>query len=237
MNDRNQTDASLPLHVVCERCAAYLVSTAGDTHAVMVRQRGESGAGAAVSVDSKNGDTSAVLINGVEEGKGTVKVVHAGYADGRDRSASALSIDLRVSGTRAQGIFVTASEGATGGNLIVLRNNDIDDFVVKGSGRVGVGVDKGVIPRGALEIVQRDTTSPAVVVTSRGQSGAVIRIEQASGQEVFAVDAEGCANVARIRMSWQAEGTSSAGGSLFVDEDGWLTFEGMNGTITRIAGP
>jgi hypothetical protein len=51
---------------------------------------------------------------------------------------------------------VTATQGPTSGSLITLRNNaGLDDFVVKGTGRIGVGISRGATPRGQVHIVQQ----------------------------------------------------------------------------------
>jgi hypothetical protein len=120
--------SSSPVTVVVDECAAYLVSKTGNTTTEMIRQKGTSGPGAALSVDSANPETSAVLVNGVEKSRGTIKVAHSGYADGSDSAGSAISIDLQVKGTAAHGIFLTATDGPTRGDLIALRNNGVEDL-------------------------------------------------------------------------------------------------------------
>src|ERR1700722_13379263 len=96
---------SSPVTVITEECAADLVSTSGSTTTGMLRQKGTNGEGAALSASSDNADASAVLINGVEKRRGTVKISHAGYPDGSDAWAAGISVDLRVKGTAAHGIF------------------------------------------------------------------------------------------------------------------------------------
>lgn len=227
---------SPPITIVVDECAAYLVSTNGNTTTGMFRQKGTSGDGAALSVSSDNPDTSTALFDGVEKSRGTVKIAHSGYSDGSDASASGISVDLQVEGTAAHGIFVTASNGPTKGNLIVLRNNDVDDLVVKGSGRVGIGVRKGVTPAGTIEVIQRDTTAPAVVVTSGARHGTVIIVTDGEGNERFGVDADGDVAVSRLMITTEPAG-SLGRGTLFVGSDGWLTFKGANGTVTKLAPP
>ena len=227
---------SPPITIVVDECAAYLVSTNGNTTTGMFRQKGTSGDGAALSVSSDNPDTLTALFDGVEKSRGTVKIAHSGYSDGSDASASGISVDLQVEGTAAHGIFVTASNGPTKGNLIVLRNNDVDDLVVKGSGRVGIGVRKGVTPAGTIEVIQRDTTAPAVVVTSGARHGTVIIVTDGEGNERFGVDADGDVAVSRLMITTEPAG-SLGRGTLFVGSDGWLTFKGANGTVTKLAPP
>lgn len=133
--------------------AAFLGSSYTGNHAVTVRQRATSGTdtAAALNVVSDNPFTSAVLITGVEDGagaagRGTVKIRHNGQANGSDSGCAALSIDLRTAGTAAQGIFVTASDGATTGNLITLRNNVRDDFAVSKNGDLSaLGNSLGIV--------------------------------------------------------------------------------------------
>ncbi|GAP46886.1 hypothetical protein [Streptomyces azureus] len=151
--------------------AAFFKTTSTTEHVVTIYQAATSGtSGVALNVISDKPTDSAMYLTGHETARGTLKVTHknggAGATD--DAGASALSIDLQRNGkpgTAAQGIFLTATEGATTGNLIVLRNNGRDDFVVKGTGRAGVGMDIGEAPEASLEVKQPDTTTPGLVVT------------------------------------------------------------------------
>jgi hypothetical protein len=227
---------SPPITVVAEECAAYLVSTGGAVTTSMLRQKGTDGEGAALSASSENANASTVLINGVEKRRGTLKIVHAGYADGSDAWASGISVDLQTDGTAAQGIFVTATDGPTQGNLMTLRNNDVDDLVVKASGRVGLGVGLGMPPAGTLEVVQRDTTAPAVVISSRASQGNVVEVMRGENHRVCEIDTDGNVTASSVRMSSEsASGLST--GVLFVDSDGWLKFRGARGTVTKLAAP
>jgi hypothetical protein len=142
--------------------SAYFKTTSTD-HATTVYQAATSGGGAALNVSSDNPDTSAMYLKGKETANGTLKITHVGHADGSDSWGSALSIDLQTAGTAAQGIYVIAS-APTKGALLTLRNNTgLDDFVVKGTGLIGVGIDRGGTPRGQVHVVQR-TKDPALVV-------------------------------------------------------------------------
>jgi len=98
--------------------SAYFKTTSIDQHAVTVYQAATSGSAAALNVVSDNPGTSAMYLSGTETGRGTLKISHRGYADGSDLNAAALSIDLKTAGTAAQGIYLTATDGATTGNLI-----------------------------------------------------------------------------------------------------------------------
>ena len=134
---------------------ANFLSTSTTGHTVTINQKGTSGEAVALNVTSANPDTSAMYLSGKETTRGTLKISHNGYADGSDANASALSIDLKASGTASQGIFLTATDGPTKGALLVLRNNaGRDDFVVKGTGRTGIGIARGATPQSQLHVVQ-----------------------------------------------------------------------------------
>src|SRR5690606_724940 len=151
--------------------SAFLKTTSATQHAATVFQASETGMDVAVALNviSHNRESSAMYLTGHEKvPRGTLKITHVngGAAPADDAGASALSIDLRhgtAGGTASQGIFVNATDGPTTGNLFVLRNNR-DDFVVKGTGRTGVGMDIGETPEGALEVKQSDTGTPGLVV-------------------------------------------------------------------------
>lgn len=190
--------------------SAFFKTTSTSAHAVTVYQAGTSGGGVALNIISDNPDTSAVYLTGHERAdQGTLKITHVGYPDGSDAGASALSIDLKTVGTAAQGIFVTSTGGAsTTGNLICLRNNGRDAFVVKGSGRVGVGMGVGANPWSQLHIVQRPGVDSALMVEG------VLRVVNAVSVPV---------------------GVDSRGGGALYAENGALMWRGSSGTVTRIA--
>jgi hypothetical protein len=137
--------------------AAFLKTTSTTNHAATVYQAGTSGTdtAAGLNVVSDNPSSSAMYLSGIESARGTLKITHRkpGVADS---SAAALSIDLQDGAgsgdTAAKGIFVTATEGATTGDLLDVRNNGVQDLVLKGSGRVGVGIVIGATPRAQLDI-------------------------------------------------------------------------------------
>uniref|UniRef100_A0A182DVL8 Hyaluronidase n=2 Tax=Streptomyces TaxID=1883 RepID=A0A182DVL8_9ACTN len=189
--------------------AAFLKTTSETNHAATIYQAGTSGDGAALNVISDNPGTSAMYLSGTETARGTLKITHRGYADGSDKDAAALSLDLRVAGTAAQGIYVTATNGPTKGNLIALRNNTgLDDFVVKGTGRIGVGIDRAATPRAQVHIVQRGDALAALLVEGSVRIG----------------------NAATVPTSVD----SSGGGALYAS-GGALLWRGSNGTVTTIA--
>ncbi|MER5769355.1 hyaluronoglucosaminidase [Streptomyces sp. NPDC001985] len=145
--------------------SASFKTTSTTAHTATIHQAGKSGGGVALNIISDNPDNSAVYLTGHERnGRGTLKISHMGYADGGDADVAAVSIDLRTAGTAAQGIYVTATNGPTSGNLICLRNNGRDDFVVKGSGRVGIGMGVGNNPWSQLHIIQQAGVGSALMV-------------------------------------------------------------------------
>ncbi|MFD7735540.1 hyaluronoglucosaminidase [Kitasatospora phosalacinea] len=191
-------------------------------HALVAVQNGTTGfeadgvtpklnGGSAINAVSRNPDTSAMYLTGVEKARGTLKITHMGYDDATDKNAAALSIDLRTAGTAAQGIYVTATDGATQGNLIALRNNTgLDDFVVKGSGLVGIGTVRGDNPRAKVHVVQRTGTDAAGLLV------------------------EGTVRVGNVATAPTGVDAAAGGGTLFA-QGGALYWRGSAGTVTKIA--
>ncbi|MEU6354251.1 hyaluronoglucosaminidase [Streptomyces sp. NPDC047072] len=190
---------------------AQFYGTSTTAHTVTVNHKATSGDSVALNVTSDNPDTSAMYLTGVETGRGTLKIAHVGYADGSDASASALSIDLQTSGTAAQGIYVTATNGATKGSLIALRNNTgLEDLVVKGSGRVGIGIARGATPQSQLHVAQ----------VAQGAASAIL--------------AEGAVRLADVTAAPSNAPAALGGGSLYA-QNGALYWKGGSGTVTQIA--
>ncbi|MGI5195237.1 hyaluronoglucosaminidase [Streptomyces sp. CA-288835] len=189
--------------------SAFFKTTSETEHVATLYQAGTSGTGVALNVISDNPDTSAMYLSGTETGRGTLKITHRGRADGSDKNAAALSIDLQTAGTAAQGIFLTGTNGATTGNLICLRNNaGLDDFVVKGTGRIGIGIDRAATPRAQVHIVQPAGAPAGLLVEG------VVKIADASTVPTY---------------------VDSAGGGALYAAGGALMWRGSNGTVTRIA--
>jgi hypothetical protein len=158
------------------------------THAVTIRQAGTggSGTGSALNVTSDNEGFTALQLSGIETDRGTLKITHR-YPGVSDASAAALSIDCQGGPTTsAQGIFVTATDGATNGSLLTLRNNSRDDFVVKGTGRVGIGVVTGATPRGVVDVVQPDDTSKGLYLRGNSDSALSLLEARSSADAVLA---------------------------------------------------
>ncbi|WP_345288154.1 hyaluronoglucosaminidase [Streptomyces gulbargensis] len=238
-------------------------STATTTklHALVAYQDGVAGNGVALNVISDNPHDSAMYLSGTEKARGTLKITHRGYADGSDGGAAAVSVYLETTGavdgaggTAAQGIFVTQTTGPTKGNLITLRNNGVDDFVVKGGGQVGVGIPIGATPRGRVEIAQRDSligllmqanaVSESRIAEFRDRAGvAKLRILNsgalaAHNAQFGVAGAEsygGGDGVIGIRNATVVPtGDPTNGGVLFA-EGGALKWRGSSGTVTTIA--
>ncbi|MFD0372545.1 hyaluronoglucosaminidase [Streptomyces sp. NPDC059071] len=188
----------------------YVKSTNTVDHAATVYLEAATGGGSALNVISDNTESSAMYLRGKERtSRGTLKIAHVGQADGSDTGASALSIDLQTKGTASQGIYLTATQGPTSGALLVLRNNaGLEDLTVKGTGLIGIGIDRGATPRGQVHIVQR-TAKPGLLVDGTVEIG----------------------NTATP----PTETVSAAGGGTLYAVNGELWWRGGAGTPTRIA--
>jgi hypothetical protein len=172
--------------------SAFFKTTSATEHAVTIYQAGTTGTGVALNVISDKPGDSAMYLTGAESARGTLKITHLNPGPGAadDASAAAISIDLQrngMGGTAAQGIFLTATEGATTGNLVVLRNNSRDDFVVKGAGLVGVRMDIGEVPEAALEVKQADTATVGVVINGVAGGQPIFQVKPSTGTATFEV--------------------------------------------------
>lgn len=248
--------------------SAFLKTTSAAQHAATIYQASRTGEDVAVALNviSDNRESSAMYLTGHEKvPRGTLKITHVngGELPADDAGASALSIDLRhgtAGGTASQGVFVNATDGPTTGNLIVLRNNR-DDFVVKGSGRTGVGMAIGEVPEAALEVKQNDTGTPGLAVNGIAAGQALLQVKPASGLVAFEVGNTGStvhrgvtfltnhlqmgatsadvggavgAVISMKNVTTPPAGNPSGGGILYV-EGGALKYKGSAGTVTTIA--
>jgi|GEM_PF-1846979 len=120
--------------------AAFYMSYKGSSNAVEIVSDSSDTSSNALAVTGNNINDSTLGIIGYELGKGTIKVSHYRPIGLNDNNASAISIDLKGSGTAAQGLYVDSTEaGGTTGNLLRLRNQTIDRFVVNYQGNVSQG--------------------------------------------------------------------------------------------------
>lgn len=125
--------------------AAFYMNYDGSSNAVEITSNTVNDSSSnALAVTSYNALDSAIGFIGYENGRGTVKISHYKNPGFSDANASGLSIDLKDASngeqTSAQGIYVdsTATNG-TLGNLLRLRNQTIDRFVVNRFGSLQVG--------------------------------------------------------------------------------------------------
>jgi hypothetical protein len=118
--------------------AAFYMNYDGTSNAVEIVANTDDASSNALSITNNNTLDSALGVIGYEVSKGTIKVSHNGT--GSDANASGLSIDLKGTGTKAQGVYVDSTAvGGTTGNLLRLRNQSIDRFVVDSLGGLKVG--------------------------------------------------------------------------------------------------
>lgn len=178
--------------------SAFLKTTSSTEHAATIYQAGTSGVdvAAALNVVSDNGQTSAMYLSGTEVNRGTLKIAHRNPGAGAtaDASAAGLSIDLQYNaqgGTAAQGIFITGTDGPTTGNLLTLRNNSRDDFVVKGGGSVGIRLATGATPAGAVEISQGDISTVGLAMTATSGGQQLVLLKDSAGAARFEVNNTG----------------------------------------------
>lgn len=118
--------------------AAFYMNYDGTSNAVEIVSNTDDTSSNALSITNYNQLDSALGVIGYETGRGTVKITHR--KDGTDTNASGLSIDLQGTGTAAQGIYVDSTVfGGTTGNLLRLRNETLDRFVVDSDGSLSLG--------------------------------------------------------------------------------------------------
>jgi hypothetical protein len=182
--------------------SAFLKTTSDTQHAATIYQAatGTSPGSVALNVISDKLGDSTMWVTGHELARGTLKIAHLnpGPTATSDANASAISIDLQynaMGGTASQGIYMTATQGPTTGNLITLRNtapSTVEDFAVRGSGLVGIQIPTGNTPQGSLEVRQKDVNTIATVV--QGVASSVVPIAQfknSSGTATLEVGSSG----------------------------------------------
>lgn len=163
--------------------AAFYMNYDGISNAVEIVSNTNDDSSNALSITNNNTQDSALGVIGYETGKGTIKVSHNGT--GSDSNASGVSIDLKGTGTRAQGLYVdSTASGGTLGNLLRLRNQSVDRFVVNSVGSLalgGYGTDTSITKYG-------NTTGDQFFV---GTNGAFRVQRSATDSEAFRVQING----------------------------------------------
>jgi hypothetical protein len=193
--DRLEAVEQGPISFDLTERAAFFKTTSTTEHCVTIYQAGTSGVdvAAALNVVQDNPQTSAMYLSGTELDRGTLKVTHRGNAAGADSGAAAISIDLQTSGSAAQGVFITSTAGTPStGNSITVRTNSRDDFVVKSTGRIGMGLGIASTPAGRLEVGQADDTTVGIAMTANsGSALQMVLLKDSGGNARFEVNAAG----------------------------------------------
>ena len=156
------TGAALSINGTGGTGVGLTISSAGTgtNHTLGANYTGTSTTAAAGSFTSTNPNFTAFQVTGQELAHGTIKVSHTGT--GTDADAAALSIDLKGTGTAAQGIFIDATEGGTTGKLLNLRNNGTEYFSLTSAGKVGI---QRASPVGKFEVAGANTIASGTSAT------------------------------------------------------------------------
>jgi hypothetical protein len=202
-----------------------------------------------------------MYLSGTETGRGTLKIAHRGQADGSDEDAAAISIDIQDTGTAAQGIRIFSSDSGTSGNAFTAALNGRDDFVIKGDGKVGIGLPTATTPAGRLEIRQVDLSDVGLAMTALASGQSMILLKDSGGNQRFEINnsgnavfralsyftstmqigstsaqvgggGSGCIGIANRGT---APSTNPTGGGVMYAESGALKWRGSSGTVTTIA--
>jgi hypothetical protein len=240
----------------------------GNVHSFAAVSQSTSTNVSAANLVSTNPNFSAVQITGNELQHGTLKISHEKPvgADGNDATASALSIDIKAAGngqTAAQGIFINATEGATTGNLITVRNDNVQHFRITGTGRLGVG--RGFATPGAKVDVQSDadnfpslvlrtfgTSSTADLFQARRASDSAVRTKinanaeivtsetiflDGAGVQVGSINKQfgGGDGVIGITNAVTVPTTNPTGGGVLFSEAGSLKWLGSSGSVVNLS--
>lgn len=248
--------------------ALFAKTTSTSEHAATIYQAATSGTGVALNVVSDNPEDSAMYLSGTEKTRGTLKIAHKGWADASDASASGLSIDLQTAGSAARGIYLWSTHGGVTGDPLTIRVSSAvtaltrEDFVVKATGRCGIGTGLGSAPAGQLEVAATDDTTPGIVTRGRTSgtnqqewrrpSDAAVRTRISNSaqfvtQEVAflagpavqvgstSTQVGGGSGVVGIANATTVPTTNPTGGGVLYAENGALKWRGSSGTITTIA--
>lgn len=171
--------------------AAFYMNYDGVSNAVEIVSNTNDSSSNALSVTGNNILDSTVGIIGNELDRGTVKISHYRPGTGNDSSASGLSIDLKGVGTRAQGVYVDSTEtGGTLGNLLRLRNESVDKFVVNYQGNLSMAGNftQGANGTDTTFTKQGNTSGDQFFV---GTNGAFRVQRSAANSEAFRVQVNG----------------------------------------------
>lgn len=193
------TAPTVPLHVDSTGQSATIKSTAASNgqHALTAYQAATTGDNSvALNVVSDNPQASAMYLSGPNTQRSTLKITHIGDAGGADSSAAAIGIDLTTAGTAAIGISIIPTN-ATTGNLIQIRNNGREDFVVKGTGRIGIGVSTGATPSGMVDIRPYDASTRGLFIQGYAAGTDLIQLRDSSAATVFTIENDGDVIIAK----------------------------------------
>lgn len=261
---------SNPTHtfdVVSSGQAAFIKSTqtTDNVHALTAYMASTTGSNAvAVNAVSDAPLSSTVYISGVQTSRATLKMAHT-YTGTDDSNVAAIGIFLQGAGTAAQGIAIQAPDGPTTGNLIALRNNsNVEDFVVKGTGRTGIGIPRAATPAGRLELAQQDDSTIGLYIKTNSSSaqdaiqirdsGNNLRFQvtgggattvrgtaffNGTGLQVGATSADfgGGAGVISVKNASTTPTTNPTGGVVIYAEGGVLKYRDPNGVVTTVGAP
>lgn len=130
----------------------------------------------ALNLVSDNPLASTIYIGAVNTQRSALKITHTGQSDGSDSNASAIGVDLVGAGSAANGLSIINTNTTTG-NLIQVRNNTgLEDFVIKGSGRIGIGIAIAATPSGMIDVRPPDASTRAFDYRVAGDTVSRIRI-------------------------------------------------------------
>jgi hypothetical protein len=211
--------------------------TVNGVHTVTIRQASTTAGDNAVALNvvNDNPSSSAMYITSANTQRAVLKISHTGQSDGSDSGAAAIGIDLTGSGTAAIGLSIIPTNPTTG-NLIQIRNNSgVEDLVVKGTGRIGVGIATGATPSGQVDVRPPNASTRAVDYRVSGDSNSRVRIDasQASGGGTISFGDGTTNDVSLYRASTT---TLRTNGSVTVDLDTRCTRNAQFGSNTLDVG-
>lgn len=205
--------------------SAYIKSTAGTNgqHALTAYQAATTGDNSvALNVVSDNPQASTMYVSGPNTQRSTLKVTHTGDAGGADSSASAIGIDLLTAGTAANGLSIIPTN-ATTGNLIQVRNNSREDFVVKSTGRIGIGIGTGGTPFGMVDIRPYDASTRGLFIQAFSGGTDMVQLRDASSNTVVQFAADGTLTTTK-NVTLSGSGANLAvGGDATISGSGTVT--------------